>query len=325
MDEPAPFDHLSWLASVSMCFTFSIVYVLALYLLSPSNQRYERNHPTVIRRRFLAVAIVCSLTYLFLKLTSNPRVHLETWLGFRWNISSIWTLVGCPVLLTSMLYLGPLVQWLYSFNWRFYRAHVNYVLSAENTHERLIFARNYFVAPFTEGMERRQSTGPLSSLSFLEFVFRSSMLCVLYTHVSLSSAIFISPLFFGLAHLHHMLEHFYRNSHENDHRLPPWSILFIHFFQFTYTYIFGVYSSFLFLRTGHFIPPFLVHALCNCLGLPDLSSLFDRRDRRVKRKVFFAACYVIGVCLFSTNLFFLTQAKFYFANASDIHYRQWAM
>lgn len=151
MDEPAPFDHISSISSISTCFTFSVAYVLALYLLSPSNQRYERNHPKVIRRRFLAVAIVCSLTYLFLRNVSNTHANVNPWLGFRSDIPSIWAMVGCPILLTLMLYLGYVAQWLFSFDRRSYRAHLRYLLAPANIHERLIFARNYLVAPFTEG------------------------------------------------------------------------------------------------------------------------------------------------------------------------------
>lgn len=122
-----------------------------------------------------------------------------------------------------------------------------------------------------------------------------------------------------------MLEHFYLNTREKHRRIPALNILLLHLFQFTYTYIFGVYSSFLFLRTGHFLPSFLVHALCNGLGLPDLASLVDRRDRNLMKKLFFALSYVIGVCLFSTNLFFLTQSRFYYATESSILYRHWTI
>ena len=156
-------------------------------------------------------------------------------------------------------------------------------------------------------------------------MFRSSILCLLYLHVSLFSAIFLSPLFFGLAHFHHMIEHFKQNNHERNNRLSAMTIILIHLFQFSYTYIFGVYSSFLFIRTGHFIPSFIVHTLCNSLGIPDAIHLVDMQDKRTKRKVLFIICYLFGLWLFSMNLFFLTQSKFYYSNDSNIvTYRHWS-
>ena len=159
----------------------------------------------------------------------------------------------------------------------------------------------------------------------LEFVFRSSILCLLYSHVSLSSALFLSPLFFGLAHFHHMLEHFKRNQHEQHYRMSPTTILLSHLFQFSYTYIFGVYSSFLFIRTGHFIPSFLVHTLCNGLGVPDVINLIDVQDGQWKQNLLLVLCYLVGLWLFASNLFVLTQSTFYYSKPSSIvFYRHWS-
>jgi membrane protease YdiL (CAAX protease family) len=52
---------------------------------------------------------------------------------------------------------------------------------------------------------------------------------------------------FGLAHVHHLIErsstvHWQQN-------------LVVTTVQFTYTYLFGVFSAFLFVRTGHLIAP----------------------------------------------------------------------
>ena len=44
-------------------------------------------------------------------------------------------------------------------------------------------------------------------------------------------------------------------------------------FQFAYTTIFGMYSAFLFIKTGHFAAPFIVHAYCNFMGFPDFMEV----------------------------------------------------
>ncbi|KAI4348979.1 hypothetical protein L6164_009639 [Bauhinia variegata] len=42
--------------------------------------------------------------------------------------------------------------------------------------------------------------------------------------------------------------------------------------QLGYTIIFGLYASFLYIRTGHLIAPLVAHIYCNFMGLPKLSS-----------------------------------------------------
>ena len=126
-----------------------------------------------------------------------------------------------------------------------------------------------------------------------------------------------------------MLEHFKQNSDDPRQRMSPMTIVLAHLFQFSYTYIFGVYSSFLFIRTGHFLPSLIVHSLCNGFGVPDLLTLFDRHDRHAKRRYFLILSYVGGVWLFSANLYHLTEPKFYYANDDDspshrILYRHWS-
>ena len=150
-EEISPFDYLSFFSSIVICLTFSIVYVLGLYLLSPSSHRYQRNHSNVICRRFFAVTIVCSLIYLFLNYQCHSNFNINIWLGFRLNLSSIWKLIFYPILLTLMLYFGPIIQWIDLFEWRYYKYNWKYHFSCQNTNEKLIFIRNYLVAPFTEG------------------------------------------------------------------------------------------------------------------------------------------------------------------------------
>lgn len=151
MDDVSPFDYLSFIPTIVICLAFSIVYVVGLYILSPSSRRYERNHPNVISRRFFAVFLVCSFIYLFLKNKCNQSININSWLGFRTNISSIWILIFNPILLTLLLYLGPIIQWIDLFDWRYYRYNWRYCLPCHSNHEQLIFIRNYLVAPFTEG------------------------------------------------------------------------------------------------------------------------------------------------------------------------------
>jgi hypothetical protein len=76
-------------------------------------------------------------------------------LGFRTNIASIWTLLFYPVLLTLILFLGPIVQCLSLFDWKYLECHVRYMRSTWTTNEQLIVLRNYIIAPLSEGRFER--------------------------------------------------------------------------------------------------------------------------------------------------------------------------
>lgn len=149
----------------------------------------------------------------------------------------------------------------------------------------LVFLRNYLISPFTE-----------------EFVFRSCMLPLLVPRLGTHTSILVTPLFFGLAHLHHIVEGLMTNSGSFGHLLAQ------HLFQFAYTYVFGLFSSYLFVRTGCLAPSFLSHALCNFMGFPHIDELFNRSSSLTTfTRLAILACYVAGFVLFFRLLQPLTQ------------------
>ena len=66
-------------------------------------------------------------------------------------------------------------------------------------------------------------------------------------------------------------------------------------FQFAYTTIFGMYSAFLFVKTGHFAAPFIVHAYCNFMGFPDFMEVVNSEPRK---RLVLMFLFVMGVVLF---------------------------
>jgi prenyl protein peptidase len=86
---------------------------------------------------------------------------------------------------------------------------------------------------------------------------------MLLAQTSVKKTIFLSPVIFGLAHLHHFYE--FRLSHP---QVPVTAALLRSLLQLTYTSLFGAYATFLFLRTGSVLAIFVVHAFCNCMGFP---------------------------------------------------------
>lgn len=104
-----------------------------------------------------------------------------------------------------------------------------------------------------------------------EYVFRSCMIAILsQANHSSTYLIFVTPLYFGLAHLHHGWEVYHQLGCT---RQALKTAMMSSIFQFVYTTLFGWYVSFLFLRTGSFWPCFLCHSFCNMMGFPDISDI----------------------------------------------------
>lgn len=82
-------------------------------------------------------------------------------------------------------------------------------------------------------------------------------------HVSGKKIIFLTPLYFGIAHVHHLYE--FRITHPDT----PFVLAILRSaFQFTYTSLFGFFAAFAFVRTGNVYSIILVHSFCNWMGLP---------------------------------------------------------
>lgn len=95
-------------------------------------------------------------------------------------------------------------------------------------------------------------------------MFRSALIPLhILAHVSPGRITFLSPLYFGIAHIHHFYE--FRLTHPDT---PALAALLRSLFQFGYTTIFGWYATFLYLRTGSLPAVVLVHSFCNWCGLP---------------------------------------------------------
>ena len=281
------FKSINEYKSILLCLVMSCTYVFSLYLWN-NKYRYNRNEKSVILRRFLSVTLACLLSVALLYYVSTTATttddndgsighKLHVWIGFRFDLTLLLSTINC-LILTISLFIGPILQW--------------YLLK-DNYYQRpftfdIIFLRNYIVGPFSE-----------------EFVFRSCMIPIFINNFSFSQTCYLTPLYFGIAHLHHIIE----GIAVNDGKRTLLSIIFEHLFQFFYTYLFGLYSSFLFLRTANFFPCFISHSFCNLMGFPNLNelkySLFGYKRWLV------VSLYVIGLILFLYLLKPLTKPTLY--------------
>lgn len=172
-----------------------------------------------------------------------------------------------------------------------------------NSFQNIYWLRNHVVAPLSE-----------------EFTFRACMMPLLLQTFKPLRSILITPLFFGIAHLHHIIER-YKNgmqlkvillvsgmfSRLIEHKKNLSDFLFLGF-QFLYTSVFGIYSAFLFARTGHFIAPFIVHAFCNHMGFPDVQEVLNQPE---PKKHILLGLYVIGFISWIVLLPILTEPNWY--------------
>ncbi|KAG8437848.1 hypothetical protein GDO86_008519 [Hymenochirus boettgeri] len=224
--EPGP-----WLCGVSVmcCLTLACSYVGSLYVWK---SELPRDHPAVIKKRFTSVLIVSLLSPLFLSLwkeltgvkTDAPLLCL---MGFR--IEGIIAAIVLPLLLTMVLFLGPLVQLSLDCPWDFLDG------------LKVAFDPRFWMLCVTDmRWLRNQVIAPLTE----ELVFRACMLPMLVPCTGPGPAIFTCPLFFGIAHFHHVIEQLkFRQG-------TVFSIFLSAVFQFSYTAVFGAYTAFIFMRTG---------------------------------------------------------------------------
>jgi prenyl protein peptidase len=102
--------------------------------------------------------------------------------------------------------------------------------------------------------------GPVSE----EIIWRGMIIPLhILAHFSGKKIIFLTPLYFGIAHVHHLYE--FRLTHP---QVPFPLAIARSLFQFTYTSLFGFFAAFAFVRTGNVYSIILAHSFCNWLGLP---------------------------------------------------------
>ncbi|KAL6719602.1 CAAX prenyl protease [Lecanora helva] len=241
---------LSATAAVLLSVTFTILYVLPFYF-SPTTQpspTLSRDAPSVIRARIRFVSTSVAFCSIFTIYLLSIRGHLEStsiahYLGWYPIAPST---IGSVTFLTAILFTGPLFERaVIDSGWRQW-------MQGKPLYETLsswIGWRNLVAGPITE-----------------EVLFRSLLLSLhllIRPAPSPSTLIFATPLYFGIAHIHHFYE--YTLTHPFT---PIFPALLRSVFQFGYTTVFGWYTTFLFLRTGNVWGVILVHSFCNWLGLP---------------------------------------------------------
>ncbi|KAI3485299.1 hypothetical protein L1887_51412 [Cichorium endivia] len=242
----------------------------------------DRDHPVVIRSRIrtasaaTALSLVCaglvarhaqhrpparSCAPRSTLLTSNTLPFAPPLLSY---IGSLSVHMAAPLLLTSLLYLGPLLTRFLDGELPFQRhfdLHTDLVVKFTS----LAGVRNFLVGPATE-----------------ELVFRASLLAPLFfAGVSRAKLVLATPAFFGIAHVHHAYNVYLGGGRTRSAAIRGALTAAA---QFLYTTAFGWYANLLFLRAGSVVAPTAAHVLCNVLGLPNPAADAQRHPTKSTRK-----------------------------------------
>ncbi|KAH7321538.1 CAAX protease self-immunity-domain-containing protein [Rhexocercosporidium sp. MPI-PUGE-AT-0058] len=234
--------------AVALLIAYTVIYVAPFYLSSTTrpSPNLSRDAPSVIRGRIRSVTtscIICSIfTFVLLSSVENgspiKSIHHMGW--FPIGILEALKSVG----LTAVLFLGPLFEGgIAEGRWRDWirLRGLNTAISG------WIGWRNFIAGPITEEVLFRSASVPL----------------LLLARTSNTTIIFLTPIIFGLAHIHHFYE--FRITHPDT---PIIDAIMRTVSQLSYTTLFGGYVTFLYMRTGSLLGVILVHAFCNWMGLP---------------------------------------------------------
>eukprot|EP01036_Dinobryon_divergens_P028534 gene28534-37492_t len=202
-------------------------------------------------------------------------------------------------ILMLIFYAGPVTVWCLEYLMKKSKA---VKLDFIPTYDSLIIFRNVVFAPLSE-----------------ELVFRSILIPSLYCALACPSpttsgssssvdtagvSLFvarISPIWFGIAHLHHLIERLRKGQ-------PLRSTIFTTLLQLTYTSIFGYISALLFMRTGSVFSSIWSHMICNVIGLPDMSFCSRQHNSALyPYRVPLVLLHGLGILAFSWALFPLTE------------------
>lgn len=256
---------------VSACLPISYVLLVQLF----DRKGTDRDDPQSIKRRFrgafLSNLISIAVTAFYLKdYTADPFREM----GLRWDEMS--KAITYPFILMNAFYLGQFVMnyidmtlWHYIDYYEWRRCCMCWS-----------WRRDIIVGPLTEEIAFRACSSTLMS-----YVYGPT------------AAIFISPIPFAASHFHHIWDD-QRKGHSIAHSILHRG------FQFCYTYIFGVFATYLQLTTKHFLVPVIAHAICNAQGLPqiwEVSNYPKRRDQITLYTGYFAGFAVFGYLLWTQH------------------------
>ncbi|VDK55848.1 unnamed protein product [Anisakis simplex] len=214
----------------------------------------DRNNPRSIKRRFLG-ALMSDLLGITATYMAIGRYHRDPFGVMGIHRRAIFSAAFIPAILTSVFYLGDWVMaWVDG-----HLSELFGLLQWRDNLTKLTWIRNRIMAPVTE-----------------ELAFRACTATLMLQCLSTTATVFIAPLPFALSHLHHVFDDMKRGR-TREQAVPQ------RVFQTSYSYLFGAYATFLFVRVGNIIAPIVCHSICNNMGLPSFEYIdsYPKRSTRI--------------------------------------------
>ncbi|CAI4231647.1 unnamed protein product [Auanema sp. JU1783] len=267
-----------YLAVASAFLPFSYVGFLHLADKDGTN----RNDPGSVKKRCIG-AIACCIFSLFITYVILKHTGFDApWslMGFR--KAGLFNALLYPTILINLLYAG---QWLFFHYEGYFNSFFSY-RNWKNSFEDVCWLRDAFLAPVTE-----------------EITFRACSSVLLDCYFSnITKTVAVAPLFFAFSHLHHIGDDVRRG-------LSLQRALLRRGFQCLYTYVFGLYSTYLFLSTRQIVAPIITHSICNTFGLPLLSEINTFPDASTRLKLWIV--FIGGMLSFIVAFKPLTNSHLY--------------
>lgn len=249
-------------------------YVATLYISDKHNKIYgskegieKRDDPAVVKSRMKYVCGMILINILVLPLiihyvspiSSNYFYILKQFglfPGYSYQDTTAFDISGFligllkSVILIAALYIAVLLDNL------FYYLIFDEASALEDVTDEfsnILGIRNFLFGPITE------------EITYTSFLIISMMITV--PGISFKKLVFLPPLYFGLAHLHHA------HSKLQSGLYTKKSIIISTLFQFFYTFWFGSLTDYIFLKTGgNLYACIFLHSWCNYNAFPPLSS-----------------------------------------------------
>ena len=259
------------------CFFIAFSYVVSLYMIPAEIRKRRRDDPLHIQYRliFSTFSTISSVVLLYFlsskKLVTLPGDSFLESIGFK--LDRLLPSVVISFVLMIVFYLGPVtvhitmlvLKSVYkidkygvimgsketNFVEEFMKQIDNTIASVNLRSQSLQNFRNLIFAPISE-----------------EIAFRALMIPLLFS-VSTTSPVWLavfSPIWFALAHVHHI----YEKIRDGSSVVSAFVTVMV---QLTYTSIFGVIAALMLMRTYSIAGPIVSHMICNICGLPCLDFM----------------------------------------------------
>ena len=259
------------------CLGLATTYVALLYALVPDETRARpRNDAEHVKARARATVWSCVVAAGAARAVAGP----DAWRVMGLTTTGAGFAVAAPLGAFVVLFAGPIAQaWLGHTSTTVPLSRAYWTSDEATEDDKWVALRNVVVAPLTE-----------------EFVFRGAMCAVvlgLGGGASRVDLVWGTPLFFGVAHAHHLASALAEG-------VPPSRAIATSAFQTLYTTLFGALEMVILLRTGHLVAVVLVHSFCNLMGFPRFDLLARTRVTDWESMLVLGA-YVAGAAAFTVG------------------------